>query len=76
MLLESGTFLQKKVKIGNFLRKSMSLDERTGQAASAIQRKQLRLMYDFKNSFLLDFLYIHRAKYILFKERIFVGIKE
>jgi len=30
MLLESGTFLQKKVKIGNFSRKSMALDERTG----------------------------------------------
>ena len=28
-LLESGTFLQKKVKIGNFLRKSMSLGART-----------------------------------------------
>ena len=45
MLLESGTFLQKKVKIGNFLRKSMSLDERTGLKKKTIFDKTNTVHY-------------------------------
>ena len=41
-LLESGTFLQKKVKIGNFLRKSMSLDERTDHNSIEFAQKNGR----------------------------------
>ena len=48
MLLESGIFLQKKIRIGNFLRKSISLDEWTGSEGIKKEKNRNEILKMFQ----------------------------